>query len=84
MSLAELRKALGEKTLVLGSRKTISSLKNGRLKAGFLAENCREDVRKDVEHYAKLKKIEVIRLNKSNEEIGVLCKKQFSVSVLGY
>ena len=84
MSLAELKKALTEKSLVIGSRNTINKMKNGKLKVAFIAENCREDIRKDVEHYAKLNKIEIIRINKSNEEIGVLCKKQFSISVLGY
>ncbi len=84
MSLDELKKALTEKGLVLGSRKVISKLKNAKLKKVFLSSNCRDDVARDVRHYAKLNKIELIQLDKTNEDVGVLCKKSFSISVLGF
>ena len=84
MSVVELRKALKEKGLVLGSRRVINKLKNGKLKRVFLSSNCRKDLEKDVERYSKLNKTELIKLDKTNEEVGVLCKKPFSISVLGY
>lgn len=84
MSMIELRKALKEKGLCLGSREVISKLKNGKLKKVFLASNCRQDLLKDVEHYSKINKIEVVKLDKTNEEVGLLCKKPYSISILGY
>lgn len=84
MSLVELRKALKEKGLVFGEREIISRLKNGRLKRVFIASNCKESLARDVMYYSKLGKIGVIKLDKTNEEVGTLCKKPFSISVLGY
>lgn len=84
MSLVELRKALKEKGLVFGEREIISRLKNNRLKRVFIASNCKESLARDVEYYSKLGKIAVIKLDKTNEELGILCKKPFSISVLGY
>lgn len=84
MSLNELRNALKEKGLVYGSRNVVSKLKSGKLKRVFLAHNCKEELARDVERYAKLNKVEVIKLDKNNQEVGVLCKKPFAISVLGY
>ena len=84
MSLNELKKALTEKGLVIGSNNVISRLKNGKLKKVFMASNCRNDIASDVERYCKINVIELIKMDKTNEELGILCKKPFSISVLGY
>lgn len=84
MSIAELKKALKEKTITFGSKKTLKMLKNGKAKKVFLASNCPEETREAVEHYAKLNKIDVIKLGIPNDEIGLTCKKAFGISVLCY
>ena len=84
MSLIELKKALKEKDLVMGSRKIIGKLKNDKIKKVFISDNCREDVVRDVEYYSKIYKVEIYRIKKSNQELGTMCKKPFAISVLGY
>ena len=69
------------KKLVLGTEKNLKLLKNERLKRIYLASNCKEETRKDVSHYGK--GVEVIELNTTNNETGVICKKPFSISVIG-
>ena len=84
MSLQELRRALKEEKVIFGTKETLKSLKKGKLKKVFLSGNCPETVRDDIKHFSKTAKVEVIELTQPGDEIALLCKKNFSVSVLGY
>lgn len=84
MSLNELNGILKKEKLVFGSERTLKLLKNEKLKKIFLASNCKEDIKEEIKKYAKIFNVEVIELESPNDEIGVLCKKPFSVSVLSY
>lgn len=83
MSTTELKKAL-KNDVIFGTDRVIKRLKLGKLKKVFLAKNCKEDVKEDVLYYAKLAKIDVIELKIPNDEVGMICRKPFSISVLGY
>ncbi len=78
----ELKEALEDKNLAIGTDKTMKSLKAGKLKKVFLAKNCPLKTKEDIKHYARLSKIDIVELGMTNEEIGVVCKKPFSISVL--
>ncbi|MBU2589634.1 MAG: ribosomal L7Ae/L30e/S12e/Gadd45 family protein [Nanoarchaeota archaeon] len=80
----ELKLAVKEKKLTIGTERTIKSLKLGKTKTVFLASNCKSDVKEQVEHYAKISGAKVIQLDLPDKEIGLLCKKPFNVSVLSY
>jgi len=41
-----------------------------------------ENIKKDIEYYQKLGNFEVEVLNYSNEEVGLLLKKPFKISVI--
>ncbi|MDP2908983.1 MAG: ribosomal L7Ae/L30e/S12e/Gadd45 family protein [Nanoarchaeota archaeon] len=84
MSLTELKKALKEKTVTFGTEKTLKMLKSGKAKQVFIASNCPEDVKNTITHYAKFNNVSVIALDIPNDEIGLTCKKPFSISVLCY
>ena len=74
---------LKTKKLVIGTDRTIKNLKLGKLGKIFLSSNCPAGVKEDVVHYSKLSKVEIIKLNYPNDEVGTLCKKPFSISVIG-
>jgi large subunit ribosomal protein L30e len=80
----ELRTAIKEATVAFGTEETIKRLKNGNVKKVFLASNCPESTRKKIEYYAKIGKVELVKLDVPNDEIGMICKKPFSISVLCY
>lgn len=80
----ELRKALKEKNIVIGTERTIKSLKLGKIKTILLASNCPDKVREQVEYYAGISGAKVVSLELPDKEIGLLCKKPFNVSVLSY
>ena len=81
--LEDLKKKLGEGKVIIGADRVLKELKKGTLKRVFLAANCRDDIKKDVKYYAELLKVNVEDVPASNEELGVLCKKNFFVSVVG-
>ncbi|MFA5142444.1 MAG: ribosomal L7Ae/L30e/S12e/Gadd45 family protein [Candidatus Woesearchaeota archaeon] len=81
--IVRIKKALDEKTLVIGLEKTLSALKVGKMGEVFFAVNCPQDVKDDIAHYCKLQGKEAVELAITNEELGIACKKPFSISVVG-
>jgi len=79
----EFKKVLKSKNLLVGTERTIKELKLKKLEKVFVSANATEKTRADINHYAKLTKTEVMNLKYTNEQLGELCKKPFSVSVLG-
>lgn len=80
----ELQEALKNKNLVIGTKRTLKLLKNDKLKKILLASNCDEDIKQEIEKYAKISGVEVIQLDLPNDELGARCKKPFSISIISY
>ena len=81
-NVEEIRKLLGSKGLIIGTELTLKNLKIGKILKVFVSSNCAEAVRKDIDYYAGLSSAKVIVLEEPNDELGVICKKPFSISVL--
>jgi|SRR3989344_5106989 len=79
----EIQDGLAQKKIILGTALTIKALRSSKLQRVILSSNVPEAVRKDVAYYASLNQIEIEEIPQTNEELGVLCKKPFSVSVAG-
>ncbi len=79
----EIRKLLGTGKLVIGTERVIKGLKRGEITKVLITSNCPEDVKEDITNYAKISKAEVVQLKIPNDEMGVVCKKPFSISVAG-
>jgi large subunit ribosomal protein L30e len=72
-----------EKTrIIIGAKRTIKMIKNGKVEKVFLAKNAPEDIKNDILYYSKIGNFEVEILNYTNEEIGLLLKKPFKISVV--
>lgn len=80
--IAEIRKLLKGKGVTVGTKRALKNLKLGKVKRVYLSSNCSEKVSETIQHYAKLSKAEIIHLKYPNDELGLLCKKPFSISVL--
>ena len=68
--------------LVIGSRRTLKYLKLGKIAKVFVAKNAPEDIKSDIEYYAKLSNTDVVILDLNNEELGAALKKPFKVAVV--
>ena len=82
-SPAEIRKLAESGKLVIGTARTVKQLKLGKIKAVFITSNCPDSVREDIKKYAGLSKADVVEIELPNEEMGVVCKKPFSISIAG-
>lgn len=81
-NIEEIKNALKKNNLIIGTDRTIKMLKQGKISKVFLTTNCSEDVKEDIKYYSKIAKAKVIQLNHSNDELGIICKKQFSISIV--
>lgn len=81
--MEDFKKLLKQKTVFIGAEETIKHLKKGELSKVFVTSNCAPEVLDDINHYAGLGQVEVVSLEVPNDELGILCKKPFAISVLG-
>lgn len=79
----EIRALLGSDKLLLGTQKTMKALKQGKISKVYLASNTNKKTVEDIEYYKKISDFQIEKLNETNEELGTICKKSFSVSVIG-
>lgn len=80
--MKELKEILEGKNLTVGADSTIKKLRKGEIKNIFLAKNCPVGIKDMIKSYAKIGGVKIVELDIKNEELGVLCKKYFSISVL--
>ncbi|HLD00316.1 MAG TPA: ribosomal L7Ae/L30e/S12e/Gadd45 family protein [Candidatus Nanoarchaeia archaeon] len=81
--LKELKIAVQENKAVFGAEKVLKDLKAKNISKLFLASNTPADLKGDLLHYAKLAGVSWDELELNNEELGIFCKKNFFVSVIG-
>ncbi|MFP4112304.1 MAG: ribosomal L7Ae/L30e/S12e/Gadd45 family protein [Candidatus Woesearchaeota archaeon] len=81
--ITEIRNALGKDTLVIGNDRVLKLLKNDKLSKVLLSSNVSEEMETEINTYAKIANVPVVKLDIPNDEIKVMCKKQFLISVLG-
>lgn len=82
-AIEEIKTALKTKgKVVIGTARTIKNLKLGRLEKVFLTSNCPKSVKEDIKYYAKLSNAKVVQLKQPNDELGIICRKPFAISVL--
>ena len=82
-TIAEIKKLLKEDKLVIGTDKVLKGLKSGIISKVFLATNCPAQLKSDIEHYAGISEVEVVDTGLQNEELGDICKRPFSIAVMG-
>lgn len=80
--IEEIKKNLGNEKLLIGQNETLRNLKLSKVEKVFLASNCDSNVKKEMEYYCELSKTPLTILEVPNDELGIICKKQFSISIL--
>lgn len=77
------RNAIESKKAIIGSDRALGALKQGELSAIVVASNCPKDVEAKIAHYAAITKSEVHKFPGTSTELGAICRKPFSVLLLG-
>lgn len=84
ISAAEIKKMLKAGNVVIGTERTIKNLKLGRIQKVLVSSNCPAGAENDINYYAELSGAELHKLDYPNDELSVICKKPFSISVLAF
>ena len=79
---AEIKKMLKTGNVMIGTERSIKNLKLGKVEKVLLSSNCPADVEKNISYYANLSGTELHKLEYPNEELSIICRKPFSISVL--
>ncbi len=82
-AIKELKSVMNTGKLVVGTEETVKGIKDKSLSKVYLASNTPSDVVEDINYYANLSGVEVVRLDFPNEELGVVCQRPYYISVLG-
>ena len=78
-----LKEKIKDDKIIIGAENVFKNLKAKKLDKIFLASNCPQKNKENILHYAKLIDLPVVELELDNEELGVFCKKNFFVSIIG-
>lgn len=78
----DLREDLKKKKPVLGLDRTIKKIRGKQISRVYVATN--SHAKEQLIHLGKVMNVEVIFVQENSKELGVLCKKPFSVSVLSF
>ena len=72
------------KKYVIGKREVLKNLRYDNVASVYLASNCDEKTKSDVEYYASIVNANVSTLPYPNDELGIICKRQHSISVIAF
>lgn len=78
----EIKSVIRTGKFVLGSKGSLKAILMGKAKAVVVASKIPPTIEADVLYYAKLGNIPVIRYPGTSYDLGLVCGKQFPVSVM--
>ena len=78
----DIKKIMKEGKAIIGTEKTVKALKQGKTSEVFISSNCPADVKETIESYSRIGGVKVSQLEIPNDELGVICRKSFAISVM--
>ena len=80
--LAELRKHVQGK-FIIGAQEAQKLINQRKLGRVYIASNCPAPIKAKLEESCPANECELVELAIPNDEVGTICKKPFSISVVG-
>ena len=78
----ELKDAVESNKVKYGFKETLDEIRTGNAKKVVIASNIPEDMKKEIEDYAKIGNVPVEYFDGNNIELGTKCKRSHSVLTL--
>jgi large subunit ribosomal protein L30e len=69
--------------VVLGGKQVLKGIKSGSFKNIIIANNCPEQMKEQIEHYAKISEMSIEESENTGKQLGISCGKPFGVAVIG-
>lgn len=80
--IQEIKANIKADNVIMGKEVTLKNLRANKTKKIYLAKNTEAATKEEILKYAGLNGVEVHETNINNEQMGVMCKKPYFVSVL--
>ena len=80
---SKIKSLLDSNRLIYGSSEVAKSIKNNKLEAVIIASNLPDIDKEQFKHYCDIAGIDLFEIEEDNEQLALLCKKPFNISVLG-
>lgn len=81
--LSEIKKYIKEGKVVIGTDRTLKEMRQGMISKIYLSSNVQKELVETLEQFSKISDVELVRLSLANDDLGTLCRKPFSISILG-
>ena len=78
----QIKDAIANNSAIIGTKRVLKTIRTGDVSSVVIANNCPDNVKKDVMHYSKVAGIEVNEYRGTGKDLGTFCGKPFSISVL--
>lgn len=78
----DIQAAIKSGRAIIGYRESIKILKSGKTKSVIVAKNIPDNMKKEIEHNAKVSGVQMEIFEGTSKDLGVVCGKPFSVTVL--
>ncbi|MEM0379186.1 MAG: ribosomal L7Ae/L30e/S12e/Gadd45 family protein [Nanopusillaceae archaeon] len=82
MNIVDELRSYDKSKLILGAKRTLKYIKLNKVSKVYIASNTPEEIVSDIEYYSKLSNTEIKKLDLTNEELRVILKKPFKISVV--
>ncbi len=82
--VAEIRKSIEKNKLTMGRDETVKNIKRGNITKVYMTNNIDTKLKEDLEYYSENFGIEIVSLDIDQAQLGVVCKKPFPISVIGF
>lgn len=82
MITEEIQSAIKSNKVIFGYRKTIKFIKINTPKLIVIAKNAPENMKKEIEHNAKIAKTRLEVFGGTSKELGIVCGKPFPVATI--
>lgn len=79
----EIKDAMKEKKLVIGTGMVIRGMKKADIKYVICPNNCKDDVLDDLNYYGKNFGAEIKKFSGNSMQLGEICGKPFNIMLLG-
>ncbi len=79
----EIKRLFSSGKVIVGSKKTIKSLKMGKTKGLIVAQNTPKEIMGDINYYSQFRNIPVIEYPNNSIELGSVCGNPYPVCSIG-
>ena len=78
----DIKSALENDKVLIGKKRIIKDIKTKDLNLVIVASNCPDEIKKDLNHYAKIGEVNVQEFDGTSKELGTFCGKPFPIATI--